>query len=308
MINKLLLFLKGVAMGAANVIPGVSGGTIAFITNIYDELIYSLKSFDLKALRMLISLRFNDFANHVNLRFLIILFSGVFLSIISLGKILSYLFRVFPVYVWAFFFGLIMASVYFVGKNIHKWDVKSWSPLIVGILTAVIIAYLNPANENSNLFYLFLCGIIAMASMLLPGLSGSFVLILMGNYQLIFLEAVPEFNLRILIPVVLGSGVGFILLSRVISFLLDRYRDSTIGLLTGFILGSLLIIWPWKEAVYLTDETGQLILKNGKMIVESYEWFSPSLLDKQTWLATLFILLGIGMVILIEGMAKLQKT
>lgn len=308
MINKLLLFLKGVAMGAANVIPGVSGGTIAFITNIYDELINSLKSFDLKALRMLASLRFSDFANHINLRFLLILFSGVFLSIISLGKILSYLFRVFPVYVWAFFFGLIMASVYFVGKNIQKWDVRSWFPLILGTLTAVVIAYLNPANENANLFYLFICGIIAMASMLLPGLSGSFVLILMGNYQLIFLEAVPSFDLKILIPVILGSGVGFIILSRIISFLLDRYRDSTIGLLTGFILGSLLIIWPWKEAVYLVDETGELILKNGKMIVESYEWFSPSVFDQQTWLATLFILLGIGMVILIEGMAKLQKT
>ncbi len=308
MFDKLLLFLKGVAMGAANVIPGVSGGTIAFITNIYDELINSLKSFDLAALKMLITFRFKEFIEHINLRFLLVLFSGVFLSIISLGKLLSYLFSVYPVYVWAFFFGLILASVYFVGKNIREWDVKSWLPLILGTLIAIFIAYLNPANENENMFYLFICGIIAMASMLLPGLSGSFVLILMGNYQLIFLEAVPEFNLRILIPVVLGSGIGFILLSRVISFLLDRFRDGTIGLLTGFILGSLLIIWPWKKAVYLVDDTGVVILKNGRQIVESYEWFSPDVVNPETWYATLFILLGIGMVILIEGMAKLQKT
>jgi len=295
-------------MGAANVIPGVSGGTIAFITNIYDELINSLKSFDLKALKMLFSFKFKEFTEHINLRFLLFLFSGVFLSIVSLGKLLSYLFSAYPVKVWAFFFGLILASVYFIGKNIQQWNVKSWLPLLVGTLIAMFIAYLNPANENDNTFYLFLCGIIAMASMLLPGLSGSFVLILMGNYQLIFLEAVPELDLRILIPVVLGSGIGFILLSRVISFLLDRFRDSTIGLLTGFILGSLLIIWPWKKAVYLVDETGEFILKNGKQIVESYEWFSPDAVNPETWFATLFILLGIGMVILIEGMAKLQKT
>lgn len=308
MFDKLLLFFKGVAMGAANVIPGVSGGTIAFITNIYDELIESLKSFDLQAVKLLLSFKIHAFSKHVNFRFLLVLFSGVFLSIVTLGKLLSYLFSMHPVYVWAFFFGLILASVYFVGKNIQKWDVKSWLPLFIGTLIAVIIAYLNPANENENTLYLFLCGIVAMASMLLPGLSGSFVLILMGNYQLIFLEAVPEFDLRILIPVVLGSGVGFIILSRIISFLLGKFRDSTIGLLTGFILGSLLIIWPWKNAVFLVNETGELILKNGKQIVESYHWFAPDFFNPQTWYAALFIILGIVVVILIEGLAKFQQS
>jgi len=307
MIDKVLLFFKGVAMGAANVIPGVSGGTIAFITNIYEELIRSLKSFDLHALKLLMSFKFLAFLNYINFRFLMVLFSGVFLSIITLGKLLAFLFEFYPIYVWAFFFGLIIASVYYVGKNIDKWDVKSWLPLIAGSLIAILIAYLNPANENENFFYLFICGIVAMASMLLPGLSGSFVLILMGNYQLIFLEAVPEFDLTILIPVVLGSAVGFILLSRIISFLLDRFRDSTIGLLTGFILGSLVIIWPWKKAEYLVNETGEYILKNGKQIVESYEWFSPDLADPETWFAAIFILLGLIAVILIEGTAKIQE-
>jgi putative membrane protein len=195
-----------------------------------------------------------------------------------------------------------------VGKNIDKWDVKSWLPLIIGTLIAVLIAYLNPANENENIFYLFICGIVAMASMLLPGLSGSFVLILMGNYQLIFLEAVPDFNIRILIPVVFGSVVGFVLLSRIISFLLDRYRNSTIGILTGFILGSLVIIWPWKKALFLVNESGDYVLKNGKYVVESYEWFLPDLMDPQSWIAALFILSGVILVILIEGTAKLQEA
>jgi putative membrane protein len=210
--------------------------------------------------------------------------------------------------VWAFFFGLILASVYFVGKSIDKWDIKSWLPLVLGTVAAILIAYLNPANENENIIYLFICGIIAMASMLLPGLSGSFILILMGNYQLIFLEAVPEFKMKILVPVVLGSIVGFILLSRIISYLLDRFRNSTIGLLTGFILGSLVIIWPWKETVYMADESGVIILKNGKQIVESYKWFSPDLADPTTWLAVFFIFLGILSVVMIETTAKLQQA
>ncbi len=295
-------------MGAANVIPGVSGGTIAFITNIYEELIKSLKSFDLKALNLLISFRISGFSAHVNLRFLAILFSGVFISIITLGKALSILFEYFPVYVWAFFFGLILASVYFVGRNIDKWGLKSWVPLVIGTIIAVAIAYLNPANENENVIYLFICGIVAMASMLLPGLSGSFVLILMGNYQLIFLEAVPSFNMSILIPVVLGSIVGFVILSRLISFLLRHFRNATIGLLTGFILGSLLIIWPWKEASYLKDDGGEFIMSKGEYVVESYLWLTPDISNSATWFAAIFIILGILTVILIEWIAQFQKT
>ncbi|MBR9999621.1 MAG: DUF368 domain-containing protein, partial [Cyclobacteriaceae bacterium] len=308
MIDKLLLFIKGMATGAANVIPGVSGGTIAFITNIYEELINSLKSFDIESIKLLAAFQIRAFSRHVNFQFLILLFAGVFLSIITLGRLLKYLFGNFPVYVWAFFFGLILASVYFVGKNINKWNAGSWISLITGTLIAVFIAYLNPANENDNVFYLFICGIVAMASMLLPGLSGSFVLILMGNYHLIFLEAVPAFNMRVLIPVVLGSAVGFIILSRVISYLLDNFRNSTIGLLTGFILGSLIIIWPWKQAIYLLNESGDVMLKKGKQIVESYEWFTPDLMNSETWVAGLFIMSGVIVVILIEGMAKLQKS
>jgi len=291
-------------MGAANVIPGVSGGTIAFITNIYEDLINALKSFDIKAIGLLIRLKIKDFSEHVNLPFLLVLFAGIFISIISLGKLLSYLFDNYPIYVWAFFFGLILASVYFVGKTISKWNPGTITTIVIGVAIAVIITYLNPASQNENTFYLFVCGIVAMASMLLPGLSGSFVLILMGNYQLIFLEAVPDFNLVILLPVVLGSIAGFIILSRIIAFLLKKFRDGTIGLLTGFILGSLLIIWPWKTPEYLMDEMGAIVVRKGKMIIEGYNWYLPQLQNIETWLSVFFIVVGILLVIYIESFAQ----
>ena len=295
-------------MGAANVIPGVSGGTIAFITNIYEDLINSLKAFDVKAIRLLLSFRIKPFAEHVNFQFLFVLFAGVFISILSLGKILSFLFDNYPVYVWAFFFGLILASIYFVGKTVTKWNVLTIVAVITGVVIAVIITYLNPASRNESTLYLFLCGVVAMASMLLPGLSGSFVLILMGNYQLIFLEAVPDLNLRILIPVVLGSVAGFIILSRIISFLINRFRDGTIGVLTGFIMGSLLIIWPWKNPEYLIDVTGDIVMRKGKKVIEGYTWYLPDMANIETWISAAYIVLGIALVIVIELFAKRNKT
>jgi len=301
--KNIFLFLKGIAMGAANVIPGVSGGTIAFITNIYEDLINALKAFDINAFRFLLKLKLRAFAEHVNLPFLLVLFSGIFISILSLGKILSILFDSYPIYVWAFFFGLILASIFYVGKTISKWNPATLLTVIFGVTIAVILTYLNPASQNENTIYLFVCGIVAMASMLLPGLSGSFVLILMGNYQLIFLEAVPEFNLAILIPVVLGSIAGFIILSRIISFLLKKYRNGTIGLLTGFILGSLLIIWPWKNSEYLLDEKGEAVFRKGKMIIEGYDWYLPQIENMETWISVFFMVIGIALVMIIESFA-----
>jgi putative membrane protein len=306
--NNILLFLKGVAMGAANVIPGVSGGTIAFITNIYEDLINSLKAFDIKAISLFFNFKLKSFSKHINFQFLFWLFAGVFISILSLGKILSFLFDHYPVYVWAFFFGLILASIYFVGKTIATWNLTNVIAVITGVAIAVVITYLNPASRNENTLYLFLCGIVAMASMLLPGLSGSFVLILMGNYQLIFLEAVPDLNMRILLPVVLGSIAGFIILSRIISFLINRFRDGTISVLTGFILGSLLIIWPWKDPEYLLDTSGEVVVRKGKMIIEGYTWYLPDIGNSETWISAIFIILGISLVIVIEIFAKRTNT
>ena len=188
----LILFLKGFGMGAANVIPGVSGGTIALVTGIYEELIESLKSFNLKALNFLFKLDLKGFAKHIHLQFLIAVFTGIAISIVSLAKIIEYFFSLNEQLVWSFFFGLIIASIYYVGKMVNKWSFPSVLSLILGILIASSLAFIKPVSENSATYYLIICGIVAVSSMILPGLSGSYVLILMGNYQLIMLKSVSD--------------------------------------------------------------------------------------------------------------------
>lgn len=300
--NQLVLFLKGMAMGAANVIPGVSGGTIAFITNIYDTLIQSLKSFDLKAINLLLKFKLKEFADHVNLLFLAVLMSGMVVSLVTFGKAIKYIMDMGDAQerlVWAFFFGLIMASVYFVGKQIKDWNVSVVISGLLGLAVAVGLAFLNPAQENDAFVYLMICGVVAMSSMLLPGLSGSFVLILMGNYKLIMLEAIPDRNIKIIIAVGIGAVVGFVVLSRIISFLLAKHESKTISGLTGFILGSLVIIWPWKEKVYLTDATGAFLLKKGEKIVSSYDWYLPTI-DSSLIIAIALMIAGAVLVWLVE--------
>ena len=248
--NKLISnFIKGIAMGAANVIPGVSGGTIALITGIFEKLINSIKSFDIVALRYILKGEFNKFAKHVNLLFLVTVFAGVGVSIISLAKLFDYLFVNFPIHIWSYFFGLILASVFFVGKRIQKWNISVVVSFAIGSVVALGITLLSPATENSNMFYLVLCGVIAACSMILPGLSGSFILILMGNYQLVMIDAVNNLDITILLPVVVGAGVGLLAFSYVLSWIFAKYKNQTIAVLTGFILGSLSVLWPWKKVV-----------------------------------------------------------
>ena len=310
--HYLNLILKGIAMGAANVIPGVSGGTIAFITGIYEELIDSLKSFDLRALSLALRLRVREFVAHVNLRFLVPLFLGIGVSLVTLGKALDWLFTHHPVPVWSFFFGLILASVYFVSKNIKKWRAGTVAAFIVGVALALSLAFMKPAAEDASFLYLTICGIVAICSMLLPGLSGSFVLILMGNYQLIMLQAVPDRNLGVIIPVGIGAMIGFILLSHIISYLLRHHHDNTLSVLTGFILGSLVIIWPWKSEILLLDEQGLPLLKDGEKIVQGYDWLIPSFNHASNWLAVGMMLVGIVAVALLEqgaaGSPKSKKS
>jgi len=257
--NTISLILKGIAMGAANVIPGVSGGTIALVTGIFEKLINSIKSLDLKAAKLLFTGKFKEFAAHINLGFLVSVFVGVGLSIYSLAFVLDYLFTNYKIFIWAYFFGLILGSVYFVGKTIQKWKISVVLIFIIGTTVAVSISLLSPATENDAIWYLFICGIVAVCSMILPGLSGSFVLILMGNYQLVMLDAVKELNIKLLAPVVVGAGVGLMAFSHILSWLFKKFKDQTIALLTGFILGSLITLWPWKESF---DEAGQLITIN----------------------------------------------
>jgi len=298
-------FLKGMGMGAANVIPGVSGGTIALITGIYEKLINSLKSFDLKAIKMILSGRFKDFTEYVNFNFLFAVFAGVGISIFSLAKMLEYLFDNHPVYLWAYFFGLILASVYYVGKTVNKWNVTNVISLFIGTGLATVISLLNPTTENDGMFYMFVCGIVAISSMILPGLSGSFVLILMGNYMLI-LTSITELNFSVLIPFGFGCIVGLLAFSHILAWVFKKFRDTTITLLTGFIMGSLLILWPWKEEIFL-KESGEIVLKNGEKIIQGYNWYAPEM-NFESSFAFLLILGGVASIWVIEFMGNKLKS
>jgi putative membrane protein len=289
------LFLKGMAMGAANVIPGVSGGTIALITGIFERLINAIKSFNITAVKLIFSGKFQEFIKHTDLYFLLAIFSGIGVSILSVAKLFAYLFEYYPIYIWAFFFGLILASVLFVGRTIEKWTTSVILAFLIGAVLAMSITLLSPANENNSFFYLFFCGIVAICSMILPGLSGSFVLILMGNYQLVMIEAVNDLRLDILLPVALGAAGGLLGFSYILSWVFKKYKNQTIGILTGFILGSLGIIWPWKNAII--EHFGD------KEKITGYSYYLPNM-DSSFLIALTFIILGFVSIWLMEKAAS----
>lgn len=291
-------------MGAANVIPGVSGGTIALITGIFEKLIDSIKSFDLKAIKLILAGKFKEFAAHINLSFLIAVLSGVAISIVSLAKLFDFLFVNYPVYIWSFFFGLILASIYFVGKTIQKWNLSVIAIFLIGAALAISISIMTPASENGSFIYLLLCGVVAACSMILPGLSGSFILILLGNYQLVMIDAVNNRDIMVLLPVVIGAGGGLIVFSHFLSWIFKKFHDQTLAILTGFILGSLGILWPWKNEVYKLDNNGELLLKkSGEKIVSGYDWFIPESLNAEVIIAFAIIAMGIISIIVLEKLA-----
>ena len=296
--------LKGMGMGAANVIPGVSGGTIALITGIFERLINAIKSFGLTAFRLLLKGKIKEFVRHTDLWFVIAILGGILIAIVSLAKLFDFLFTHYPVYIWSYFFGLVLASVYFVGRTVDKWKIIVIVTFIIGTAIAVIISVLNPATESDNFFYLMVCGVAAICSMILPGLSGSFILFIMGNYKLVAIDAINERDFEILFPVLLGAIVGLILFSHLLSWLLKKYKDETISLLTGFILGSVSILWPWQKAVFLMDETGKRIMKAGDPIIVRYERILPETSHMEFWFAILFIVVGIVSIWLIEKTAE----
>jgi putative membrane protein len=293
-----VLIIKGMGMGAANVIPGVSGGTIALITGIFEDLINSIKSLNLTAFKLLLSGKFKDFAQHINLNFLVAVFLGIGVSIISLAKLLDYLFINYPVFIWAFFFGLIVASVYFVGKTISKISLSVLLTFIIGAAIALFITFLTPAAENSSMWYLFVCGVVAACSMILPGLSGSFILILLGNYQLVMIDAVNNMAIKILAPVAVGAGVGLLGFSHILAWVFKKFKDQTISLLSGFILGSLPILWPWKEEILKTFENSD------KVKVIGYNWLLPNKINTEVIFAITLILVGFTTIWLLEKMAS----
>lgn len=294
----LSLFLKGICVGIANIIPGVSGGTIALLTGIFEKLIDSIKSFDLVALKLVFKGDLKGFKDHTNLYFLMAVFSGAASGVFVLASIFKYLFVNYPVFIWAFFFGLILASIYFVGIKIKKWNI---SVLFLFLLSTVFAFYistgLEPAQENNAVWYLILCGVVAICSMILPGLSGSFVLILMGNYELVMIDAVRNLDFGVLLPLLTGAGVGLVAFSHFLSWLFKNYKDQTISALTGFILGSVPILWPWKEAIIKS-------FGGVKEKVIGYNWFFPDSFSFEVLFAFGLMLIGFGLIWLLEKLSE----
>ncbi len=253
-----VITLKGIAMGAADVIPGVSGGTIAFISGIYEELINSIKSINLNSFKLLLTGKIAEFWKEINGAFLLSLVTGIAISIISLAKGLKYLLDHYPILVWSFFFGLVVASSIYVARTITKWDLGTIATGIAGIVIAYFITVITPVEANTTYWFIFLSGAIAICAMILPGISGSFILVLLGMYKFI-LEAVGNFQFDIILTFLAGAAIGIISFSNVLSWLLKKYHNLTISLLAGFMIGSLNKVWPWKEVVEtFTDRHGEI--------------------------------------------------
>ena len=319
----IMRLFKGVAMGAANVIPGVSGGTIALITNIYEELIDSLKSFNLNALKLILKGQFKTLHSQLNLNFLMPIILGIVLSILSLAKLFDYLLVEYPAHTWAYFFGLVLASVYYVGLKVKNWNLKIIVTLIIGALVALTISFASPSlTENTSYFYIFICGLIGICGMILPGLSGSYILMLMGNYHLLMVKSInsfsefaqalisgnlsaffssSEFDLLIYFLIFLiGSVIGLVAFSNIISLIIKKYHDETLALLTGFVFGSLSIIWPWKKVIY----SSEIIDRHGEPLLLGYDRYFPNVWGVNELFVFVVMLIGVLSIVFVEYLAK----
>ena len=256
-----VLTLKGMAMGAADVVPGVSGGTIAFIAGIYDELINSIKSINMHSLKLLFTGKIAAFWKAVNGNFLFALLLGIAISVFSLAKLITYLLLNEPVLVWSFFFGLVLASTWFVTKDIKGWNWKTVAGFVGGAVIAYYITVATPAETSTNLMFIFLCGAIAICAMILPGISGSFILVLLGKYFYV-MEAVKTLDLVVLGVFAFGAALGITSFSRVLSYALKNFRNITLSVLSGFMLGSLNKVRPWKEVEKLVSDGHEVMIEH----------------------------------------------
>ena len=294
-----VIALKGMAMGAADVVPGVSGGTIAFITGIYEELLESISNVNFKLIKTLKLEGVKVAWKQVNGSFLVALFAGILISIISLAKTIKWLLEHEPLLLWSFFFGLVLASIIYIGKQVTKWNAIAIVILLVGAFIAYYVTTLNPlVTENSSILFMFLAGAIAICAMILPGISGAFILVLLGAYKPV-LAAVNDRDLKTVAAIGLGAIVGLLSFSKVLKWMFANYKNYTLVVLTGFIIGSLNKIWPWKET--LTWRTNS----HGIEVPLKQESISPFTFDGDPKLmfAILLALAGFGLILLMERIA-----
>jgi len=329
--DKIWLVLKGLFMGAANKVPGVSGGVVAFVAGFYEEFIYSLQKVNRKAFALLINGRFRSFYRYINGRFLGLLILGMLISYFSVSKILDYLIVHYELFVWSAFFGMIIGSIYYLAKDFGEWNRKYIAYLLCGIIAGVSISFLEPARQNSNLIFVFFCGIISVSGMTLPGLSGSFILILLGNYVLLLVDSVNALfdtfselfqgdtsfvsnserlqMLKILAVFTLGSLTGLVSLSHILGYVLKRFKKATYAVIIGFIAGSLGVVWPWKTKQIDYDDYGNIKLDaNGDTIISGYDRYWPSDFSFETLWAILFIFVGITLVLSLDIYQKKKSS
>lgn len=329
-LDKLFLVIKGLCMGAANKVPGVSGGIVAFVGGFYEEFIYSLQKINGKAFKLLVNGRFKSLYRYVNGTFLILLIFGMLVSYFSVSKILDYFLEKEELLVWAGFFGMILGSIYYIGKDFGRWSQRTAIGALLGLSVGIAISFLSPAKENDNLFFIFLCGMISVSGMTLPGLSGSFILILLGNYVLLLVDSVNALydtfaeifmgdfsfvdnterlkTLKILAIFTLGSAAGLVTLSHILSYVLKHYKQLTTAVLLGFITGSLGVVWPWKKTIFQTDGNGNTLRdSNGEPIILNYQRYLPNMESAENWWAIFYIVLGIGLLLILDWYGKKRK-
>ena len=278
--------IKGSLMGTANVIPGVSGGTMAMLTGIFERLIHAISSCNIHALKMLLKGDFKSFSKQIDLIFLTSITVGIILSVFSISKVLEFLFIDFKTLIWAYFFGLIFASILYIGKTIKHFTFSVNLFFIFGSIIAISMLFITPSTENSSTSYLIISGAVAMCSMILPGLSGSFILLIMGNYELI-ISSVSSLNMQVLIPFGFGAIIGLLLFAKLLSWIFKKYPDHTTALLTGFIFGSLAVLWPWK-------------IEND--LLTGYIYYLPGI-NIEAILSVLLIIFGIASIVIIESLS-----
>ncbi|MFO6422559.1 DUF368 domain-containing protein [Motilimonas sp. KMU-193] len=302
----LLLFLKGAGMGAADVVPGVSGGTIAFVTGIYERLLNAIKSVNLEALSVLRQQGIKALWQHIDGTFLTVLFSGLLLSIASLAKIITYLLANHPLLVWSFFFGLIIASVIHIAKQIDNWGAVNIISLIAGSIIAFVITSISPTSVEPQPWFFLVSGAIAICAMILPGISGSFILLLMGMYGHV-LAAVNDRDFVLLGLFLIGCVIGLMSFSRFLSWLLARFHEATFALLAGFLIGSLNVLWPWKQvtSTYLSSKGIEKPLTTSNVFPNDFAVLTGQ--EPQTWLCLGLMVAGLALILGIEKLSE-QKA
>ena len=327
--DKLILFFKGIIMGAANKVPGVSGGTVSFVLGFYEELIYSFQKFNLKAFKLILNGRFKSFLKYTNFQFICIIILGSVFSYFSVSLILDFFLKNFELYVWSWFFRMIIGSLYYIAKDFGDWSFKKIIFVIIGILIGLGISFLTPAKENDNLWFVFICGIIGVSGMTLPGLSGSFILILLGNYVLLLVDSVNvlsgvikdilSFNfdffkdplkiyyLKIIGVFTAGSAFGLVSLSHVLGYVLKRWHQLVTAIIIGFIAGSSGIVWPWKEKIFKIENQKLILDQQGNQVIENYQRYFPEINDLTTWFAIFYIFLGISLILVIDFYGRKVK-